>query len=147
MSFRLKNKIRELDDKVNDSEFDNSNLRFDLSNAESKIRSLTNQLKLLEDKNKELENYAILFGLIQEFNNFLRKYEEEVSVGLKDRMDELNKYKVFLSEYDKKLEWDDDAKWLYFSDMNSKDHVELTKIQNEEFLRKRAENKVLNGDF
>ena len=35
MSFRLKNKIRELDDKVNDAEFDNSNLRFDLSNAES----------------------------------------------------------------------------------------------------------------
>jgi len=100
-----------------------------------------------ENKDKELENYAILFGLIQEFNNFLRKYEEEVSVGLKDRMDELNKYKVFLSEYDKKLEWDDEAKWLYFSDMNSKDHAELTKIQNDEFLRKRAENKVLNGDF
>ena len=100
-----------------------------------------------ENKAKELENYAILFGLIQEFNNFLRKYEGEVSVGLKDRMDELNKYKVFLSEYDKKLEWDDEAKWLYFSDMNSKDHSELTKIQNEEFLKKRAENKVLNGDI
>ena len=100
-----------------------------------------------ENKDKELENYAILFGLIQEFNNFLRKYEGEVSVGLKDRMDELNKYKVFLSEYDKKLEWDDEAKWLYFSDMNSKDHSELTKIQNEEFLKKRAENKVLNGDI
>ena len=100
-----------------------------------------------ENKDKELENHAILFGLIQEFNNFLRKYEEEVSVGLKDRMDELNKYKVFLSEYDKKLEWDDEAKWLYFSNMNSKDHNELTEIQNEEFLRKRAENKVLNGDI
>ena len=100
-----------------------------------------------ENKDKELENHAILFGLIQEFNNFLRKYEEEVSVGLKDRMDELNKYKVFLSEYDKKLEWDDEAKGLYFSNMNSKDHNELTEIQNEEFLRKRAENKVLNGDI
>ena len=100
-----------------------------------------------ENKDKELENYAILFGLIQEFNNFLKKYEEEVSVALKDRMDELKKYKVFLSEYDKKLEWDDEAKWLFVSDMNSKDHAELTKIQNEEFLRKRAENKVLSGDF
>ena len=100
-----------------------------------------------ENKDKELENYAILFGLIQEFNNFLKKYEEEVSVTLKDRMDELKKYKVFLSEYDKKLEWDDEAKWLFLSDMNSKDHAELTKIQNEEFLRKRAENKVLSGDF
>ena len=77
----------------------------------------------------------------------MRKYEEEVSVALKDRMDELEKYKVFLSEYDKKLEWDDEASWLFVSDMNSKDHAELTKIQNEEFLRKRAENKVLNGDF
>lgn len=100
-----------------------------------------------ENKDKQLENYAILFALIQEFNNFLRKYEEEVSVTLKDRMDELEKYKVFLSEYDKKLEWDDEASWLFVSDMNSKDHAELTKIQNEEFLRKRAENKVLNGDF
>lgn len=100
-----------------------------------------------ENKDKELEKFAVLFGLIQEFNNFLRKYEEEVSVGLKDRMDELNKYKVFLSEYDKKLEWDDEAKWLYFSDMNSKDHTELTKIQNEEFLKKRAENKVLCGNI
>ena len=100
-----------------------------------------------ENKDKELENYAILFGLIQEFNNFLRKYEEEVSVALKDRMDELEKYKVFLSEYDKKLEWNDEASWLFVSDMNSKDRAELTKIQNEEFLRKRAENKVLNGDF
>lgn len=100
-----------------------------------------------ENKDKQLENYAILFALIQEFNNFLRKYEEEVSVALKERMDELEKYKVFLSEYDKKLEWDDEAKWLFLSDMNSKDHAELTKIQNEEFLRKRAENKVLSGDF
>ena len=100
-----------------------------------------------ENKDKQLENYAILFALIQEFNNFLRKYEEDVSVALKDRMDELEKYKVFLSEYDKKLEWDDEASWLFVSDMNSKDHAELTKIQNEEFLRKRAENKVLSGDF
>ena len=100
-----------------------------------------------ENKDKELENYAILFGLIQEFNNFLRKYEEEVSVALIERMDELEKYKIFLSEYDKKLEWDDEASWLFVSDMNSKDRAELTKIQNEEFLRKRAENKVLNGDF
>ena len=100
-----------------------------------------------ENKDKQLENYAILFALIQEFNNFLRKYEEEVSVVLKDRMDELEKYKIFLSEYDKKLEWDDEAKWLFLSDMNSKDHAELTKIQNEEFLRKRAENKVLSGNF
>ena len=100
-----------------------------------------------ENKDKELENYAVLFALIQEFNNFLRKYEEEVSVSLKDRMNELEKYKVFLSEYDKKLEWDDEASWLFVSDMNSKDRAELTKIQNEEFLRKRAENKVLNGDF
>ena len=88
-----------------------------------------------ENKKKELENYALLFSLIQEFNNFLMKYEEEVSAGLKDRMDELNNYKVFLSDYDKKLEWDDEAEWLYFSDMNSKDHDELTEIQNEEFLR------------
>ena len=100
-----------------------------------------------ENKDKQLENYAILFALIQEFNNFLRKYEEEVSVTLKDRMDELEKYKVFLSEYDKKLEWDDEASWWFVSDMNTKDRAELTKIQNEEFLRKRAENKVLNGDF
>ena len=100
-----------------------------------------------ENKDKELENYAVLFALIQEFNNFLFKYEEEVSVALKDRMDDLKKYKVFLSDFEKKVHYDDEASWLFVSDMNSKDYAELTKIQNEEFLRKRAENKVLNGDF
>ena len=100
-----------------------------------------------ENKDKELENYAVLFALIQEFNNFLFKYEEEVSVALKDRMDDLKKYKIFLSDFEKKIHYDDEASWLFVSDMNSKDHNELTKIQNEEFLRKRAENKVLNGDF
>lgn len=100
-----------------------------------------------ENKDKELENYAVLFALIQEFNNFLFKYEEEVSVSLKDRMDDLKKYKVFLSDFEKKVHYDDEASWLFVSDMNSKDHAELTKIQNEKFLRKRAENKVLNGDF
>ena len=100
-----------------------------------------------ENKDEELENYAVLFALIQEFNNFLFKYEEEVSVALKDRMDDLKKYKVFLSDFEKKVHYDDEASWLFVSDMNSKDHAELTKIQNDEFLRKRAENKVLNGDF
>ena len=88
-----------------------------------------------ENKDKELENYAVLFALIQEFNNFLFKYED------------LKKYKVFLSDFEKKVHYDDEASWLFVSDMNSKDYAELTKIQNEEFLRKRAENKVLNGDF
>ena len=100
-----------------------------------------------DDKEKELENYAVLFGLIQEYNNFLMKFEEEVSVGIKDRMDELKEYKVYLGEFDKKLEWDEEAKWLYFSDMNSKDHAELTKIQNEKFLQERAEKQVLSGDI
>lgn len=100
-----------------------------------------------DDKEKELENYAVLFGLIQEYNNFLMKFEEEVSVGIKDKMDKLNKYKVYLGEFDKKLEWDEEAKWLYFSDMNSKDHTELTKIQNEKFLQERAEKQVLSGDI
>lgn len=99
------------------------------------------------DKEKELENYSVLFGLIQEYNNFLMKFEEEVSVGIKDRMDELKKYKVYLGEFDKKLEWDEEAKWLYFSDMNSKDHNELTKIQNDKFLKERAEKQILNGEF
>lgn len=100
-----------------------------------------------EDKEKELENYAVLFGLIQEYNNFLMKFEEEVSVGIKDRMDELKKYKVYLGDFDKKLEWDEEAKWLYFSDMNSKDHAELTKIQNKKFLQERAEKQILSGNI
>lgn len=100
-----------------------------------------------EDKEKELENYAVLFGLIQEYNNFLMKFEEEVSVGIKDRMDELKKYKVYLEDFEKKLEWDEEAKWLYFSDMNSRDYAELTKIHNDKFLKERAEKQVLSGDI
>ena len=92
-----------------------------------------------EDKNKELENYSLMFLLIQEFNNFLFKYEEEVSVALKDRMDELNKYKVCLDEYGKKVFYDEEASWLFINDMNKKDYDEVTKIQNEEYLKKRSE--------
>ena len=91
-----------------------------------------------DDKEKELENYAVLFGLIQEFNNFLSKYEEEITIGIKDRMDELIQYKVYLSEYGKKLEWDEDAKWMYISKMNNKDKQELTEKQNKEFLKNRS---------
>jgi len=100
-----------------------------------------------EDKSKELENYALLFALIQEFNNFLFKYEEEVSVGLKDRMDEVDNHKVFLSDFNKKVHYDEEASWLFVSDMNSKDRAELTKIQNEEFLKKRAMNEILKGNI
>ena len=100
-----------------------------------------------EDKSKELENYALLFALIQEFNNFLFKYEEEVSVGLKDRMDEVGNRKVFLSDFNKKVHYDEEASWLFVSDMNSKDQAELTKIQNEEFLKKRAMNEILKGNI
>ena len=82
-----------------------------------------------DDKEIELENYAVIFALIQEFNNFLASYEEEIAIGTKDRMDELKKYKVFLSDF------------------TSKDREELTKIQNEEFLRKRNEKLVLNGEI
>ena len=98
-----------------------------------------------DDLDKELENYSVIFGLIQEFNNFLSKYEEEVSVSIKDKMDKSGKYKIYLGEFEKKLEWDNDACWLYFSDMNERDKNELTKIQNKEFLQKRAEKNILNG--
>ena len=62
MSFRLKNKIRELDDKVNDAEFDN-------------------QLKLLEDKNKELINKLAnkeneLEQIDIEFNSYRKKFKD-----------------------------------------------------------------------
>ena len=100
-----------------------------------------------ENKEKELENYSVMFALIQEFQNFLMKYEEQVSVGIKDRMDESKKYKVYLEDFEKKLEWDEEAKWLYFSDMNSRDHAELTKIHNDKFLKERAEKQVLSGDI
>ena len=100
-----------------------------------------------ENKEKELENYSVMFALIQEFQNFLMKYEEQVSVGIKDRMDELNKYKIFLGDYEKVLKYDDEAQWFYLYDMSNKDKAELTKIQNEEFLKNRAEKQVLSGDI
>ena len=94
-----------------------------------------------DDKKVELENYAVLFALIQEFNSFLAKYEEIVSVGVKERMDELGKKKVFLQNYDRKLEWDSEAQWLYLSEMSQSDKIELTKLQNAEFLKKRMAEK------
>lgn len=99
-----------------------------------------------ENKEKELENYSVMFALIQEFQNFLMKYEEQVSVGIKDRMDELNNHKVFLVDYEKVLKYDDEAQWFYLYDMSNRDKAELTKIQNDKFLKERVEKQILSGN-
>ena len=90
-----------------------------------------------ENKKEELKNYAVLFGLIQEYNAFLSKYEEKIAVHLKDLMDEVKDIKVLLADYGKKLEWDNDAQWLYFSEMENKDWREFDKESNKEFLEKK----------
>lgn len=89
-----------------------------------------------EDKKEELNNYSVLFGLIQEYNAFLLKYEEQITVHIKDLMDEENTHKILLGEYGKKLTWDDEAKWMYFEDMNKNDWNEFDKICNEKYLNK-----------
>lgn len=81
MSFRLKNRIRELEDDIDCFEYNNSNLNIDLSNAENKIKSLNSQVKLLEDKNKELINKLAnkeneLEQLDIEFNNYRKKFKD-----------------------------------------------------------------------
>lgn len=92
-----------------------------------------------EDKKEELNNYSVLFGLIQEYNAFLSKYEEQIAVHIKDLMDEENTYKILLSEYGKKLIWDDEAKWMYFEDMNKNDWNEFDKMCNEKYLNKKRQ--------
>ena len=99
-----------------------------------------------DDKEKELENFGVMFALIQEFNNFLMKYEEEISVGIKERMDDLKKYKVYLTDFEKVLKFDDEASWLFLSDYTNKDREELTKKQNKEFLQKRKAKEII-GNF
>lgn len=89
-----------------------------------------------EDKKEELNNYSVLFGLIQEYNTFLSKYEEQITVHIKDLMDEENTHKILLGEYGKKLTWDDEAKWMYFEDMDKNDWNEFDKICNEKYLNK-----------
>lgn len=81
MSFRLKNKIRELDDQVDYFEYNNSNLKLDLLTAESKIKLLNSQLKILEDKNKELINKLAnkeneLEQIDIEFNSYRKKFKD-----------------------------------------------------------------------
>ena len=67
------------------------------------------------------------------------KYEEEISVALKDRMDDLKKYKVFLSDFEKKVHYDDEASWLFISDMNKKDWLEFDEKCNKEFLENKKD--------
>lgn len=86
---------------------------------------------------KELEDFCVFFGLLQEFYTYLMKHEEEISIHIKDLMDNLNKHTVYLSKYGKCLEWDEEARWFYFRDMNSKDVYLSMKENNEEFLKNR----------
>ena len=90
-----------------------------------------------EDKKEELNNYSVLFGLIQEYNAFLSKYEEQITVHIKDLMDEENTHKILLGEYGKKLTWDDEAKWMYFEDMDKNDWNEFDKICNKKYLNEK----------
>ena len=81
MSFRLKNRVRELEDDIDYFESSNSNLKLDLLTAESKIRSLNSQLKILEEKNKELINKLAnkeneLEQIDIEFNNYRKKFKD-----------------------------------------------------------------------
>lgn len=103
--------------------------------------------KCKDDKKSELEEYGVMFALIQEFHLFIDKYEEQISVHMKDLMDDLNKYKVFLARYGKKIEFDKNASWFYIDDLSKSDWLEFDKKSNEEFLKKRNQNKILNGEI
>ena len=103
--------------------------------------------KCADDKKSELEEYAVVFALIQEFYLFLDRYEEQVTVHMKELMDELNEYKVSMSKFGKTLKFDKEVNWFYLSDMNKSEWLEFDKKCNEEFLKKRIEKQVLNGQI
>lgn len=102
--------------------------------------------KCNDDKKSELEEYGVLFSLIQEFHLFIDKYEEQVTVHMKDLMDDLNEYKVLIAKYGKKVEFDKEASWFYLDDLSKSDWIDFDKKCNEEFLKKQNQKKVLNGD-
>lgn len=103
--------------------------------------------KCNDNKESELEEYAVMFSLIQELYLFLDKYEEIITVHMKDLMDEVGNYKVLLSKYGKALKFDQEVNWFYLSDMNKSEWLEFDKKSNEEFLKKKAEKQILNGEI
>lgn len=90
-----------------------------------------------ENKKIELEKYSVIFALIQELESFLNKHEENISIHIKELMDELNEYSIVLGKYGKKLEWDENANWFYLSDMNKSDWLHYDKECNEKYLKDR----------
>ena len=62
-------------------------------------------------------------------------------------MDELNEYKVSMSKFGKTLKFDKEVNWFYLSDMNKSEWLEFDKKCNEEFLKKKTEKQVLNGQI
>ena len=91
--------------------------------------------KTVDNKKLELEEFGIMFSLLQEFYLFLDKYEEIITIRMKDLMDELDDYKILLSKYGKSLKFDKEANWFYLSDMNKSEWLEFDKKSNEEFLK------------
>ena len=97
MSFRLKNMIRELKDEIDYFESSNSNLNIDLSNAESKIKSLNSQVKLLEDRNNELiDELMIRNNQVNKIKDILTEFYENDIQDLIKRY-ELYEHKELLS--------------------------------------------------
>lgn len=88
-----------------------------------------------------LENLALLYCLIAEFENYLNTQESGIVEQFKTLMDEKNEYEVLLGTYGKKVFYDKDANWFFIEEMTDSDWKKWDKKSNEEFLKKRKEQK------
>ena len=68
-----------------------------------------------------LENLALLYCLIAEFENYLNTQESGIVEQFKTLMDEKNEYEVLLGTYGKKVFYDKDANWFFIEEMTDSD--------------------------
>lgn len=87
-----------------------------------------------ENKHDELENYALLFELMQDFNSFVERHEEEVAVKLKELMDEEKTDSVLLGKYGLKVEYDSELSWLTSDYMKKRDWFRWDESCNRKYL-------------
>ena len=88
------------------------------------------------NRDKTLEERALYKIVVEQFIEELSKSILEYEQELADELLSKDKKYVLLGEYGKKVEYDEEAKWINIKEMNGDDFLEYDRACNAKFLNR-----------
>ena len=139
MAKKIERQVSELPRNFNlaKKEFEKCKNIFLASKRKTWKETLEDGVKQVTHEKINIEDKALLFMLVDEFEKFLFEQDKEICENLKIAMDEENNYRVILGEYGKVVRFDEESCWFYCDDMSEKDWKDYDKKCNEEYLNKK----------